>query len=120
MIEVLPESKGNVLVIKAAGKLTDRDYKDIFIPRLESVIREHGKARLLLEMGENFHGWEGAAMWDDFRFGMAHRNDFEKMGIVGGPRWLEWCMKLGALLMSGEIRNFSTNERDAAFTWIKA
>jgi len=40
--------------------------------------------------------------------------------VIGGPRWVAWCMKLGALLMSGEVRNFAASERDEAFTWIKA
>jgi len=119
MIEVLSESEGNILVLKAVGKLTDQDYKDVLIPRLESIIHEHGKGRLLLEMGDDFHGWEGAAMWDDFRFGMAHRNDFEKVGVIGGPRWVEWALKIGALLMSGEIKCFASSKRDEAFTWIK-
>jgi hypothetical protein len=120
MIEVLSESERNILILRAVGKLTDQDYKNVLSPRLESIIRKQGKARLLLDMGDEFHGWEGAAMWDDFRFGMAHRNDFEKVGVIGGPRWVAWCMKLGALLMSGEVRNFAASERDEAFTWIKA
>ena len=43
-------------VLKAIGKLADQDYKDVLIPRLESIIREHGKARLLLKMGDDFYG----------------------------------------------------------------
>lgn len=120
MIKVLPESKGNILVFRAVGKLTDQDYKDVLIPRLESIIREHGKARLLLDMGDDFHGWEAAALWDDARFGLAHRNDFEKMGVIGGPRWVEWGLKLAAMVVSGEIRSFSPGEREEALNWIKA
>jgi hypothetical protein len=47
MIDVLPESMGKILVLKAAGTLTDQDYKDVFIPRPESIMHEQGKARLL-------------------------------------------------------------------------
>lgn len=120
MIEFLSESEGKILVFKTIGKLTDQDYKDVLIPRLESIIREHGKARLLLDMGNEFHGWEAAAAWDDFRFGMTHRKDFEKVGVIGGPRWMLWCVKIAALFMSGEVKNFSACERDKALTWIKA
>jgi hypothetical protein len=28
MIKVLPESKGNILVLRAVAKLTDQDYKE--------------------------------------------------------------------------------------------
>ncbi len=120
MIKVLPESEGNILVLRAEGRLTDQDYKEVLIPRLESIIREHGKARLLLDMGDEFRGWEGAALWDDARFGLAHRRDFEKMAVIGGPKWIEWGVKLAAMVMSGEIRNFSPNEREEALMWIKA
>jgi hypothetical protein len=120
MIKVLPESEENILILGAVGKLTDEDYRDVLIPRLESIIREHGKARLLLDMGDQFHGWEAAALWDDARFGLTHRSDFEKMGVIGGPKWVEWAMKIAALLMSGEVRSFSSGEREEALRWINA
>ena len=120
MIEVLPESKGNILVVRAAGKLTDQDYKDVLIPRVDSIIREHGRVRLLLDMGDEFHGWEPAALWDDTRLGLRHRNDFEKMGVIGGPRWVEWGVKLAAMVIGGELRSFSPGKREEALNWIKA
>lgn len=120
MITISPESKGNILVLSATGKLTDKDYKEVLIPRLEAIIRSHGKARLLLDMGDEFHGWEAAAAWDDARFGLAHRNDFEKMGVIGGPKWVEWSLKIGALAISGEIKSFPSSERKQAMRWINS
>ncbi len=119
MIEVLPETAGKILVLQAVGKLTDQDYKEVLIPKLEAIIKEYGKARLLLDMGE-FHGWEAAAAWDDARFGFKHRKDFEKMGVIGGPRWVEWCMKLGALFIGGEVRSFPGDQRAEALAWVSA
>ena len=120
MIEVLPGSKGNILILRAVDKLTDQDYKEVLIPRLESIIREHGKARLLLDMGDEFHGWEATALWDDAHFGLTHRNDFEKMGVIGGPKWVEWGLKIGAIAIDGEIRSFSSIEREDALRWINS
>ena len=118
MIKILPESRGNILAIAAEGKLTDQDYKEVLIPRLEAIIGEHGKARLLLDMGEEFQGWEAAAAWDDTRFGMAHRNDFEKMGVIGGPGWVDWALRIGGLFISGEIKNFPAGQRQEALRWV--
>ena len=120
MITISTESGGNLLVLQAHGKLTDSDYKDILIPRIEAIIGSYGKARLLLDMGEEFHGWEPAAAWDDARFGLAHRNDFEKMGVVGGPNWVDWTLRIGALFIGGEIRNFPAHEREQALEWIRS
>ena len=120
MIAISPESNANILIIRATGKLTDQDYKKVLIPRLERIIREHGKARLLLDMGDEFHGWEAVAAWDDARFGLAHMNDFEKMGVIGGPRWVEWCLKIGAVAIGGEIKNFPASKRNEAMRWIES
>jgi hypothetical protein len=119
VIDISPESKGNILVISATGKLTDKDYKEVLIPRLEAIIRDHGKARLLLDMGNEFHGWEAAAAWDDARFGLAHRKDFERLGVIGGPKWVEWSVKIGSVAISGEVKTFSADEREQAMRWIK-
>ncbi len=118
MIEELTGSEGNILILAADGKLTDQDYKDVLIPRLESIIQQYGKARLLLDMGDEFQGWEPVALWDDAHFGLTHRNDFEKMGVIGGPIWVEWGLKVATAMMSGEIKSFPANERDKAMRWI--
>ncbi len=116
MIEVLPESNGNILILRAEGRLTHQDYKNVIIPRLEAMISHHGKVRFLLE---DFDGWQAAAFWEDARVALMHRNDFEKIGLIGAPRWAGWGLKLAALAMSGEVRTFSPSERSKALGWIK-
>ena len=73
----------------------------MLIPRLETIIRERGKARLLLDTADDFQGWEPKALWDDARFGLAHRKDFDKMAVVTDRRWIEWALKVGALMVRG-------------------
>jgi hypothetical protein len=119
MIQIL-EQTGNVLCLQASGKLTHDDYQQVLIPCLEQLIKEHGKARVLFGMGEEFHGWEPAAMWDDAKFGMKHRTDFEKCAVVGGPKWLEWATKIAAVMVSGEVRTFPASQLTEAQSWIKA
>ena len=120
MIEVLPESHENILGVKGIGKLTELDYKEVLIPNLEGIIKEHGKARCLFSMGADFQGWELEAAWDDAKFGIQHRNDFEKVAVVGGPLWVEWGTKVGGLIMSGEVKTFSQDQIEEAWNWIKA
>ncbi|MBN2616297.1 MAG: STAS/SEC14 domain-containing protein [Bacteroidales bacterium] len=118
MIKIVPESKKNVLIAKAEGKLTNRDYTEILIPRLEFIINNYGKARLLLDMGDQFQGWQASALWDDTRFGLTHKNSFEKMGVIGGPIWIDWGMKIISLMISGEIKSFPIKDRQKAMDWI--
>lgn len=48
MIEVLPESEGNVLGVRADGVLSGSDYEEVLIPRLEAIMGQ-GKARFLFD-----------------------------------------------------------------------
>lgn len=118
MIEVMQKSQGKVLGLKASEMITDADYKNVLIPRLESIIKEHGKARLLFECDDQFHGYEPAALWDDSVFGIKHRNDFEKIAVVGGPKWSEWATRMSAAFMSGTVKTFSAQEIQEAWAWL--
>ena len=48
MIEFMDESAGNVVGVRASGKLTDADYKETLIPGLEKLFEQHGRLRVLL------------------------------------------------------------------------
>jgi hypothetical protein len=119
MIKFLPEGQGNVVGIQVSGKLTDKDYKDALIPELEALFARHGKLRVLLYMDEAFEGWNLDAAWDDAALGLGHRNDFEKMALVGAPQWVEWGFKLSGFLMRGEMKLFAGDQLDEAWAWVK-
>ncbi|MBZ0185264.1 MAG: STAS/SEC14 domain-containing protein, partial [Candidatus Obscuribacterales bacterium] len=113
-------SKDNFMCFKVTDKLTHRDYEDVLIPTLEVVIKDYGKARLLVDFGDEFHGMEVAAMWDDTKFGLTHRNDFERIAIVGGPGWSKWAARLGEAMMPCELHVFKSEEYSKALDWVRA
>lgn len=118
MIEIMKESTGAVLAVKATKKLSGDDYTVVWIPALKKVIDEHEKVKCLLYMDENFEGWELKAMWEDAKFGFAHRNDFDKLAVVGGPKWVEWGTKVASAMISGEVKTYETVQLDKALKWI--
>jgi hypothetical protein len=58
-------------------------------------------------------------MWDDARFGLQHRRDFEKIAVVGGPRWVDVAVKIFAPLMEGEVRTMLGEQLAEAWEWIQ-
>ena len=117
MIEILPESRGNFLAISATEKLTADDYEKVFIPKLEELIKNNEKVRVLIFFHDKFTGWELEAMWDDACFGVKHKNDFEKIAIVGAPTWVKWASKLGGYFMPGQVKSFSKEHFIDAIHW---
>jgi hypothetical protein len=119
MIEILPESEGKSIGLRITGKLTEKDYTAVLLPPLENLLRQYGKIRLLCCIDENFTGLEPGAMWQDAKFFFPHKDDFEKMAIVGGPGWIEMIMKLFAPLMQGETKTFPPEQLPEAWQWLK-
>jgi hypothetical protein len=119
MIEVMPETEGKIFVVKATEKLTAKDYEEVFIPKIYQLIKEYGKVRVVVFLAENFSGWEIGAAWDDAKFGIQHRNDFEKIALVGGPNWVKWSTKIGSHFMEGQVAIYDISDFQSAVAWIK-
>lgn len=119
MFQVMPESAGKIIGIRVTGKITDQDYRGTLIPSLEALFKEHGKVRLLCFLDENFMGFETGAKRDDAKFFLPHRDDFERMAIVGAPTWIELSLKLLAPLMQGDVKAFSGAQLAEAWEWLR-
>ena len=113
-----PESP--VLGFKVNGKLSAEDYEQVLMPTIEKRIKEQGKARVLIEWGEDFAGWEPRAMLDDARLGFAHWNDFEKLALVGAPRWVDFFAKMFDAVSKGAVKIFDEDDYLEALAWASA
>ena len=63
MVEKIPNPPGNVLGFTAKGTVADNDYESVIIPAVEALFSRHLKVRFLYHLGEDFSGFEAAAMW---------------------------------------------------------
>ena len=43
MFQIISESQGKIIGVRATGKLTDQDYQEVLIPRLEALINKQAK-----------------------------------------------------------------------------
>ena len=83
MIEHISDLPANVLGFSAKGTVTANDYESIIIPAVEALFAQRDKVRLLYHLGEEFSGFEAAAMWDDAKIGLKHIFGWERIGDQG-------------------------------------
>ena len=104
------------LSIKAQGMLTHDDY-EIITPMIDSALKEVKlpKSKVFVDAME-LKGWEPRAAWDDFKIGLKHGNEFDKIAIYGNKKWQALAAKIGSWFIAGEIRYFE-NEK-AAIDWL--
>lgn len=106
------------LSLKAVGKLTHGDYETI-TPMIDSALRDlkEPKVKVLFDMTE-LEGWEARAAWDDFKLGLKHGKQFEKIAIYGNKGWQGIAAKIGSWFISGEVKYFE--KADEALAWLNA
>ena len=117
-MSVTLESGGNnIVTVHLSGKLHKDDYEH-FVPKMEGLIREHGKLRVLLEM-HDFHGWDAGALWEDTKFDLKHFADIERLAFVGEKKWEKGMAQFCRPFTKAKIRYFDRSEEAGAEDWIK-
>lgn len=112
------ENAGNefFLKMKAVGKLTHEDY-EVITPIIDSALDsvKDPKVKAIID-GTEMEGWELRAAWDDFKIGLKHGNEFEKIAIYGNKNWQEIAAKVGSWFITGEVKYFDKYED--ALAWL--
>jgi len=104
------------LSLKAIGKLTHEDYQ-VITPMIDAAMKKapSSKIKALFDVTE-MQGWELRAAWDDFKLGVNHGSEFEKIAIYGNKHWQEIIAKIGSWFISGEVEFFENHQQ--AVTWL--
>lgn len=110
-------TNGNILFTIVSEKVTEEDFNELK-PALERLIGKYPKVKWYYEM-QNFDGWEFKTFLEDTQFSLSHRNDFEKIAMIGEKKWQELVTDIMKPFTSAEIKYFSTEERDDARKWIE-
>lgn len=120
MIEFMPGSHDNVLGIRFTGKLRPADYRDVLEPHIEALLRQFATLNVLVLIDKSFEGWTLPAAWANTVFDLRHRGHFAKVGMVGAPKWEQWCVqKPASWLMRGELRTYDRDRLADAWQWLK-
>ena len=107
------EEAGNYVALDAREKLENSDYARV-MPRLEALIARRGKLRVLIVL-HDFAGWTPGAFFEDLRFDVKHRDDFERIAVVGGKTWQAVVTKLSKPFFSGETQFFEAEAEARAW-----
>jgi hypothetical protein len=116
-IKLIEKNNGKILEAHIGEKLTDADYQE-FVPRVEALIRQHGKLRVLFDMS-GFHGWNAKALWDDIKFDLKHFNDLERIAMVGEKKWQEWMSTFCKPFTTAKVRYFDQAQIGEARAWLE-
>jgi hypothetical protein len=118
MVEQIPDLPEGVLGFTARGTVTAADYESVIVPAVEALFSRRSKACFLYHLGDEFSGFEAAALWDDAKVGLKHLAGWERLAVVSDVEWIRAAVKVFAVAMPGEIRVFHDRELAEATRWV--
>jgi hypothetical protein len=118
MIELIPQMPAGTVGIRASGKITDEDYRQVLVPALGEAL-QRGNVKLLYVLEKDFSYSAGAA-WEDTKLWARHLTGWQKVAVASDADWLEHSIKAFGWLMPGEIRVFELDDIDDAQEWLAA
>jgi SpoIIAA-like len=118
MIELLTDMPAGVIGFEASGTLRAEDYRDVILPALEKASTE-GDVRFLVVIPD-FGGMTGGALWQDLKMGIEHLRAWKRVALVTDIEWMAHFTALFGWMTPGEVRHFTTAEREQAIAWVSA
>ena len=113
----LEQHPDRLLILHVGGELKKTELDAVQSDFVEKIAGS-GTVKLLVLL-ENFTGWERSEAWGDTDFFFSHRNDFEKIAVVGDPRWEAQVLAFaGAGLRKGPVKLFPETSESAARAWL--
>lgn len=120
MIKLMDDLPNNVIGFEAVGEVSAGDYQDTLDPAINTALESNDKLRLVYQLGDEFEGFTGGAMWEDAKVGMGHLNRWEKIAIVTDKDWVDDTIKFIGWVVPGEVKVYPNAELDAAKEWVSA
>ena len=115
MIEGLPD---DVVGIEASGSISHEDYIENIIPHCEGMFETYGNIKMLYVLGNDFNGYELAALWDDATYGIRHWSNVSHIAFVSDDQWPHALIGMFAPFFPGEVKMFHKKDLAAAKAWI--
>jgi len=116
MIQVISNMPVGTIGLRASGKVSEEDYRDVLVPTINAAM-ERGKVRLLFVL-EDEADYERGAVWADTKMWFKNLKGWERLAIVSDADWLENAVKAFGWLMPGEVKVFESDDVRDAKQWL--
>jgi len=120
MIERMNDMPAGTVGLRAWGKLSKADYRDLLEPTLREAA-ESGELRLLFVLTD-FEGLEPGAWIEDVKTGLEvlvrHHSVWKRFALVTDVDWVAKATRTFAWLIPGEARIFDLEDLDDARAWV--
>jgi len=116
MLRIDDPNENDVLIITASGHISKEDLDGVK-PRLAELLERPGRLRFYVEL-KDVSGFGIGALWEDIKFDIKYRSQYDRTAIVGDRTWQALAARLAGPLFGAKVRFFETSSREEAWRWV--
>jgi hypothetical protein len=116
-IQLEESPAGKIVTLTFRERLRKEDFEE-FVPKIEGLMRDGSKIRLLVEL-QDFKGWTAGALWQDTKFAARHFNDIDRLAVVGDLKWEKGVKVFVKPFTGASVQYFHENEAHRARQWVR-
>ncbi len=120
MIGPIEDMPAGTIGLKASGKLTREDYRDVIEPALSRGV-ESGELRMVFLLTD-YQGLDPGAWVEDFKTGMRtwvrEHAAWKRFALVTDVEWVAKAMRLFAWMAPGEVMTCAPDRLEETKRWV--
>jgi len=119
MFHIMSDFPDDVLAVRATGKVSAQDYNAILVPAVEAKLKAgHRPLKVLVQLGEDFEGYQAGAMVEDARLGFQHLKEWGRIAVVTDVAWIRDMTNLFRVFLKQPLNVFFNADFAQAKVWI--
>jgi hypothetical protein len=118
MIQHLQNLPQNIVGFKATGEITEEDFSETVLPKVETLIDKTDKLNYLLVLETSVKNFTVGAWMKDAMMGIKHLTKWNRAAIVSDVEAVRNFTNFFSYLMPGEFKGFEHKDLQQAIDWV--
>jgi hypothetical protein len=118
MIHHLQNLPLNIVGFKATGEITEKDFTETVIPKVEALIDKIDKLNYLLVLETSVKNFTLGAWMKDAMMGVKNLTKWNRAAIVSDVEAIRNFTNFFSYLMPGEFKGFEHKDLQQAIDWV--
>lgn len=118
MIHYLHDLPSNIVGFKATGEITEKDFTETIIPKVNALVEKTDTLNYLLVLETSLKNFTISAWIKDAMMGIKHLTKWNKVAIVSDIESIRNFTNFFSYLMPGEYKGFEHRDLQKAINWV--